>query len=211
MKIRKLKSKQILSLYLLKSKTYDSHISKKNISSSFIKSYFSETLTSFKKALNIIFQYHKKNKLILFIGLPENLRIKINKSTCHVAVSKFVNLKGVNFNVSKNGNFFKNNKKKPYLIILIDHTNIKGVNFNVAKNGNYFKNSKKPYLIVLIDHINLEEIIQESYLAKIPLICINGISEKYSFAHINYKVSLHHNQFQSLQNLFFIGLNFLFK
>ena len=179
MKIRKLKSKQILSLYLLKSKTYDSHISKKNISSSFVKSYFSETLTSFKKALNIIFQYHKKNKLILFIGLPENLRIRINKSTRHVALSKFAN--------------------------------IKGVNFNVAKNGNYFKNSKKPYLIVLIDHINLEEIIQESYLAKIPLICINGISEKYSFAHINYKVSLHHNQFQSLQNLFFIGLNFLFK
>ena len=179
MKIRKLKSKQVLSLYLLKSKTYDSFISKKNISSSFIKSYFSETLTSFKKALNIIFQYHKKNKLILFIGLPENLRIKINKSTRHVALSKFAN--------------------------------IKGVNFNVAKNENFSKHKKKPYLIILVDHINMDEIIKESYLAKIPLICLNGVSEKYSFNHINYKVSLNHNQFQSLHNLFFVGLNFLFK
>ena len=179
MKIRKLKSKQILSLYLLKSKTYDSHISKKNISSSFIKSYFSETLTSFKKALNIIFQYHKKNKLILFIGLPDNLRIKINKFTRHIAISKFVSLKGLNFNISKNGNLVKN-KKKPYLIILIAHTNI-------------------------------DEIIKESYLAKIPLICINKIAKNYSFPYINYKIFLNHNQYQSLQNLFFVGLNFLFK
>lgn len=179
MKIRKLKSKQILSLYLLKSKTYDSVISKKNISSSFVNLHFSETLTGLKKALRLIFQYHKKNKLILFIGLPENLRIKLNKSTCHVAVSKFVNLKGINFNVSKNEKFFKNNKK--------------------------------PYLIILVDHTNMDEIIKKSYLAKIPLVCLNGVSEKYSFAHINYKVSLHYNLFQSLHNFFFVGLNFLFK
>lgn len=179
MKIRKLKSKQIISLYLLKSKTYDSVISKKNISNSLVKSHLTEILASFKKSLHIIFQYHKKNKLILFIGLPENLRTKINKSTHHVALSKFVNLKGSNFSVSKNENFLKDNKK--------------------------------PYLIILIDHVNMDEVIKESYLAKIPLICINTVSNKYSFAHVNYKVSLNHNPFQSLHSLFFVGLNFLFK
>lgn len=178
MKIRELKSKQILSLYLLKSKVYN-QVTPKDVSNFSNKSYFIETLVSLKRVLQIIFQYHVKNKLILFIGLPENLRIKINKSTCHVALSKYVSFQGV-----ISGTF---------------------------KNENLFKGGKKPYLVVLVNHVNVNEVIKETYLAKIPLICINSVCHKLSLSHVNYKVSLNSDSFYSLHNLFFLGLSFLFK
>ena len=125
MKIRKLKSKQILSLYLLKSKVYNQAISEDTFSS-LSNSYLIETLASFKKALEIIFQYHVKNKLIVFVGVPENLRIKINKSTRHTALSRYENFQKTVFNEFQDKNSFEK-RKRPYLIVLIDHVNFNEV------------------------------------------------------------------------------------
>nr|QYB23134.1 ribosomal protein S2 [Nitzschia traheaformis] len=185
MKIRAFKSKQILSLYLLKSKTYEQTILKKapNLVSRFC---LTEILISFKKSLQIIFNYHKKNKLILFVGLPESLRSKINKSTIHVAFSKYFKLEGNISNVSKNKNLL-----------------------HVPSENN---EGKKPYLIVFFDHINMDSIIKESYLAKIPLICVNSNFNNKNFYYRNiYKVFINQNLLQVLNNFFFVGLSFLFK
>ena len=176
MKIRELQSKQILSLYLLKSKVYNQAILN-DTSSSLSKSYLIEILASFKKALQIIFQYHTKSKLIVFVGAPENLRIKINRSTRHVALSKY--------------------------------EDFQKIVFSGFRDKNLFKGGKKPYLIVLIDHVNFDEVIKETYLAKIPLICINSVSNSSSY--INYKVYFNHGSLQYSHSLFFLGLSFLFK
>lgn len=189
MKVKTFKSKQILLLYLLKSKTYEPYIKKKNLNL-LVKSCLMKVLISFKKSLQIIFKYHTKNKLILFIGLPDILSVKINKVTRHVALSKYDNLHGNILNVSK----YKN--------VVVSVKN------NLAKK----KFEKKPYLIVLLDHVNANDIVKESYLAKIPLIYINTNYNKKNFLYHNiYKVSITQSVLQPLFNFFFVGLSFLFK
>lgn len=190
MKIKAFKSKQILLLYLLKSKTYEQRILRKapNLIS---RSCLTEILISFKKSLQIIFNYHKKNKLILFVGLPESLRCKINKFTIHIASSKYSNLGGGISNVSKN---------KDLLHIASE------------KGGSKNNRGKKPYLIVFFDHIDSDCIVKESYLAKIPLICVNSNLNNKNFYYRNiYKVFINQNLLQALNNFFFVGLSFLFK
>lgn len=188
MKIRKLKSKQILSLYLLKSKTYEQVIAK-NSSNVLVKECLTEILVSFKKALQIIFQYNAKNKLILFIGLPDNLRHKINKLTSHKALPKQSNLQNV---ISNGFQLDEGNKNLKEMI------------------GNF--QNKKPALIVINDHNDMESIVKESFLAKVPVIYINTNYDKKSFFYNNvYKVPISQNLFQPLCNFFFLGLSFLFK
>ena len=190
MKVRVFKSKQILSLYLLKSKIYEQIIVKKT-SNVLFRSCLIEMLVGFKKALQVIFNYHEKNKLILFIGLPESLRVKINKSSMHIALSKDANIEGRLSDISKDNNLLHNSS--------LGKTSLASL-------------KKKPYLIVLVNHCNMDAIVKESYLSKIPLICVNNDYEKKSFFYSNiYKVSIGQNFFQVLNNFFFVGLGFLFK
>lgn len=188
MKIKTFKSKQILALYLLKSKTYEQTI-KKNTSSILRMSYFTEILVNFKKLLQIIFQYHIKNKLILFIGLPENLSSKINKFTPHIALFKYDNLQGCISGISKNKEILSE-----------------------LRNTALLKKGKKPFLIVLIGHEKMDFIIKESYLYKIPLICVNtGYDSKTFFYRSTYQLVIKKNLLDSLSNFWNVGLSFLFK
>ena len=71
---------------------------------------------------------------------------------------------------------------------------------------------KKPNLIVLLDHVNADEIVEESYSTKIPLIFVDNNLDKKNFYYRNvYTVSLTPNKFQSFYDFFFVGLSFLFK
>src|SRR5210317_2626208 len=113
MKIKKFKSKQILKLHLLKSRVYEQIIKKKS-SNVLNEMDLLQTITSFKKALQVIFQYHNADKRVLFVGVPKKLEVRINKQTKHVAVSNVFNLQGIISNYSKNiitRNIFKNNSK----------------------------------------------------------------------------------------------------
>jgi ribosomal protein S2 len=149
-----------------------------------------EILVNFKKSLRILFKYHSKKKKILFVGLPTLLSFEINNFTRHVALSKYDNLpKGI-LNVYK------------YKDVII---NVK--NYLLKKKMN-----KKPDLIVLLDHVNANDIVKESYVAKIPLIVVNTHFDKKSFFYRNvYNVSLNQNAPQSFYDFFFVGLSFLFK
>ena len=108
-----------------------------------------QTITSFKKALQVIFQYHNAEKHILFIGVPKKLEFRINRATKHVAVSNVFNLQGIISNYSKNfvtGNAFGNKSKINSLRTLEP------------------KLSKKPDLIILFSHEKKENIISEQQL-----------------------------------------------
>ena len=101
MKTKKFRSKQIFKLHLLKSRMYEQIVKKKN--SNFVTHIdLLQMITSFKKALQVIFQYNMADKRILFIGVPRKLEFKINKFTSHTAVSNVFNLHGIISNYSKN-------------------------------------------------------------------------------------------------------------
>ena len=103
MKLRKLEFKQILKLHLLKHKTYEQPLVKNNDKNLVTDLTLNETIFNLKKALQIIFQYHTKNKRILFIGVPTKLESKINKTTNHVAIPQDLNIQGLISNrLSKN-------------------------------------------------------------------------------------------------------------
>lgn len=197
MKIKKFKSKQILKLHLLKSRVYE-QIIKKQSSNSLNEIDLLQTITSFKKALQVIFQYHTAEKRILFIGVPKKLELRINRVTKHVAVSNVFNLQGVISNYSKN---------------FVAGTILGNKSRIGALRGLEPKLSRKPDLIVLFSHEKKENIVSESYFAKIPLITFNDDATSRSATDTFYKVPGNENNLMtnSNQNLFSMGLNFLFK
>lgn len=192
MKIQKFKSKQILKLYLLKSKMYEQVIKKNNFNFSGDVDLV-RILTSFKKVLQIIFNFHKLEKRILFIGMPKKLEVKVNRLTNHVAVPTDFDLQGTlskNLDIKK----FKSN--------------------DVSVQSLLPKLSTKPDLIVIFSAKKRDFILSESYSKKIPLINFGTDCDlKDVWLNNSYNVRINNSNFISTsnKNLFFIGLNFLFK
>lgn len=199
MKLKKLEFKQILKLHLLKHKIYD-QLSIKNTNIDLITdSTLNEVVFNLKKTLQIVFQFHTRNKRILFVGMPLKLESKINKFTNHVAVPQNMNIQ----------NFISNRLDKPVV-------NTK--KSNKQKNAQFRslipKLSKKPDLVVVIAHEKVETINKECAVAKLPI--INFKSENISkeiWSTYSYSLQLAQTSSNSIsdKNLFFIGLNFLFK
>lgn len=196
MKIKEVKIKQLLKLNLLKSKVYEQPIKKIKFNN-FIDANLNQIVVDIKKVLQIIFQYHKAEKRILFLGLPYKLESRVNQLTKHIAIPKDFNTQGVISNY--NSKSFKSDR-----------------NSNQAwlKNSSKFllpKLSKKLDLIVLFNHDNSETILSEAGVAKIPVIFFGtnfGLQNSASYrVEGNFKNVL----IGSNKNVFFIGLNFLFK
>jgi len=200
MKLRKLEFKQILKLYLLKHKTYEQSSSKNNNASLITNLTLSETISDLKKTLQIIFQYHVKNKRILFVGLPTKLELKINKTTNHVAVPRNLNIQGLISNRSSK-NLISSNKQ---------------INKEeAAKFKSLFpKLSMKPDLVVVISHEKVDAICKECAVAKLPVINFKA-DETFKETWSNYSYDLQlgsdNSTVKADKNLFSIGLNFLFK
>jgi ribosomal protein S2 len=196
MKIKKVKIKQLLKLNLLKSKVYEQPIKKMKFNN-LIDANLNQIVVDIKKVLQIIFQYHKAEKRILFLGLPYKLESRVNQLTKHIAIPKNFNIQGMISNY--NSKSFKSDR-----------------NSNQAwlKNSSKFllpKLSKKLDLIVLFNHDNNETILSEAGVAKIPVIFFGTTFGSQNSA--SYKVE---GNFKNVligcnKNIFFIGLNFLFK
>jgi len=195
MKIKNIRVKQLLKLNLLKLKVYEQSIKKTKLND-FVDSNLNQIIVNLKKVLQIIFQYHKAEKRILFIGLPSKLEQKVNQLTKHVSVPKNFDIQGMisNFNpksLLKNENFNQACSKKFSKLLLP-------------------KFSKKLDLIVLFDHEKSEGILSESKIAKIPVI---------SFGNHNLSELPLYNVEGNFKNMLTgynktilsIGLNFLFK
>ena len=192
MKTQKYKFRQIFKLYLLKSKAYEQTIKKNNLNFS-VDIDLTRIIINFKKILQVIFNFHKLEKRILFVGMPKKLELQINKLTNHVAVPDDFELQGI---ISKN---FKNKKSK---------------NVDIVYKSLLPKLSKKPDLVVLFSSKKTNSIMLESYFGKVPLISF-GIDSDFKNVWLNnsYNVCLNNTSLKSVsnKNLLFIGLNFLFK
>lgn len=199
MKTRKFKFKQLLKLHLLKSRVYEHPIKKTNFND-LIDANLDQILVGTKKALQVIFQYNQTNKRILFIGLPAKLELKINLLTQHTAVPSSFNVHGL----------ISNNTMKPFKEIKSStQTLVKGYSKSLLS-----KLIKKPDLIILFDHEKGKTVLSEAWVAKVPVIAFdvnNDIDDK--FNHTFYIIN---GNFKNIlttpdKNIFFVGLNFLFK
>lgn len=154
MKIAKFKFKQIVKLHLLNSRAYE--YATQNINSGFLTEFsLTQGVSDFKKALHIIFQYHKANKKILFVGVPKSLEERINHRTHHAAVNQNFELQGVLFNNLSSLKFGKVTTRsfsKFYVTSLIP------------------KLAKKPDLVVIFSHEKKQTLISESNIAKVPVV-----------------------------------------
>lgn len=196
MKIKKTRIKQLLKLSLLKLRVYEQFTNKTKLNG-FVDSDLNQIIVNIKKVLQIIFQYHKAEKRILFVGVPCELEQKINQLTKHVAVPKNFDIQGM----------VSNFDPKVFL---------KSENLDQAWSKNFLKSllpklSKKLDLIVLFNHEKSDSILTESKIAKIPVIFF-GVNQDPLKSPL-YSVE---GDFKNLltgpnQNILSIGLNFLFK
>jgi ribosomal protein S2 len=196
MKIKKVKIKQLLKLNLLKSKVYEQPIKKMKFNN-LIDANLNQIVVDIKKVLQIIFQYHKAEKRILFLGLPYKLESRVNQLTKHIAIPKNFNIQGMISNY--NSKSFKSDR-----------------NSNQAwlKNSSKFllpKLSKKLDLIVLFNHDNNETILSEAGVAKIPVIFFGTNFGSQNSTSYKVEGNFKNVLIGSNKNVFFIGLNFLFK
>jgi len=196
MKMKKIKIKQLLKLSLLKSKVYEQPIKKMKFNN-LIDVNLNQIIVGIKKVLQIIFQYHKAEKRILFLGLPHKLESRINQSTKHVAVPKNFNIQGVISNYNSKSFRSYGDSNQAWL-----------------KNSSKFllpKLSKKLDLIVLFDHDKSETILSEARVAKIPVTFFGNNFGSQTRALYNVEGNFKNILIGSNKNIFSIGLNFLFK
>jgi len=196
MKIKEVKIKQLLKLNLLKSKVYEQPIKKIKFNN-FIDANLNQIVVDIKKVLQIIFQYHKVEKRILFLGLPYKLESRVNQSTKHVAVPKNFNIQGVISNYNSKSFRSYGNSNQAWL-----------------KNSSKFllpKLSKRLDLIVLFDHDKSEAILSEARVAKIPVASFGTNSGSQNHALYNVEGNFKNILTGYNKNIFSIGLNFLFK
>lgn len=196
MKVKKVKTKQLLKLNLLRSKVYEYPIKKMKFDN-LIDSNLNQIIVDIKRVLQVIFQYHKIDKRILFVGLPYKLESKINRYTNHVAIPKTLNIQGIISNFDRK--LFK--------------TDINSNKIWMKQSPKFLlpKLSKKLDLVVLFEHDKSKTILSEAEAAKIPLISFGTQLNVGNTA--LYKVE---GNFKNVltapnKNVFFMGLNFLFK
>lgn len=199
MKTKKFKSKQLLKLHLLKSRVYEYPIKKTN-SNDLKNTNLDQILVGVRRALQVIFQYNQANKRILFIGLPSKLEFKINSLTQHIAVSNSFDIQGL---ISNN---------KPNLLLNLKNSSQKSIKQNLPVLTS--KSLKIPDLVILFDHDKSGAVLSEAWVAKIPVITFADSTNLRNLTIQNsYFVT---GNFKSIlttfdKNIFFIGLNFLFK
>ena len=145
----KIKTKQLLKLHIIKFRVYENH---KNSLDYLPNINTAEIVIKLKKSINIIYNFHKNKKKILFIGIPKLIEKKINLETNHIAVPEFYNMLGLFIN-------------KPIL-----------KNQSIQKNKlfSFSKLNSKPDLILIFNSDNEDLIIKESYKSKIPVIKFNS-------------------------------------
>lgn len=196
MKLKKVQFKQILKLHLLKHRTYEQSLKNNNFNL-ITEVTLNQIIINFKKILQVIFQYHNQNKRILFVGIPKKLELKINSTTNHVAVSDSFNIQGL---ISNNLNMNKQDIKHENKHRLFGFKSLLP------------KLSKRPDLVVLVSHDKKSNLLKECFVAKIPVVNFETENDsKEIWSIYSHKVQLSNNGLVHNKNLFFIGLNFIFK
>lgn len=151
-KQKSLKTNKLLKINIIKTQLY------KKIINHFVT--LNDIIFRFKQALQIIYKYHINNKKILFVGFPNDIENKfqiILKDTNHILIPNSFWMNGIITNPKKCLNYLFNNHKL--------------VNTKISKI--LFLLNTKVDLVVILDSIAAKNILNESYVAKIPVVYLN--------------------------------------
>ena len=159
MKIKKIKTIKfrLTKLHLIKSRSYKSNNKNYTISPDKLESYL-------KKNLNVLYNFHKNNKKIIFKGVPVNLQKKFSHilaKTKHLFITEKIWIKGL---LTNKNSLLKSIKKQK----TFSHLN------NINDITNILTLKSKPDLIVIFNEEKELPAITESYKLKIPIITINS-------------------------------------
>jgi ribosomal protein S2 len=149
-----LKKNKVLKLKLIQTKVYNKKQYLNNIKIEDIE-------FRLKKIFYIIYKYHIFNKRILFVGNPLKLNIeiqKILKNTKHIFVPNSIWISGA-----------LSNKKYYYTYLSKNQQNI-----NNKISEILFKLKKNINLVVILNENSNLDILNEAYIARIPVISINS-------------------------------------
>jgi ribosomal protein S2 len=188
MKINRLKKTQnktlLLKLKILKNQTYY-QFSVQKINDIFLR---------LKKAITLIFQYHKNNKKILIVGLPIHTKSKIKtylQKLKHIFIpySSWVTEMMINKQVMKSSSSFNFNQKPTVLKQL----------------------TKKIDLIIIFNSFEKKSFITESSIFNIPIISFSNFDffNEYSSYNIPYDFKFTKKKINS--NLLFFLIPNIFK
>lgn len=167
---------------LIKLQIIKLHYKKQSVN---FKSNLKQVEVFLNKVSNIIYRYHVTNRKILFLGFPDNFK-KVIKDTKHLLVPEFLWFNGMLSNR------------------VTDKTNL---SLNTFKLITQLK--KKVDLIVVCNLTEQTTAIEESYIARIPVISIsrnlNILNLKTTYKSIgNYNII---NEKMENNNLFFSFIN----
>lgn len=155
MKIEKISKYQnkLLKLKLIQTKTFNKKQYLNNLKIEDIE-------YRFKKIFYIIYKYHIFNKRILFVGAPFNITFQLKnklKNTKHIFIAKSIWIRGaINNKKSCFKNFYNNSTIKT--------NNLSELLLQLKKNID---------LIVIFNEQENINIINEGYIARIPIISLN--------------------------------------
>ena len=189
----KIKTKQLLKLHIIKFRIYENH---KNSLDYLPNINTAEIVIKLKKSINIIYNFHKNKKKILFIGVPKLIEKKINLETNHIAVPEFYNILGLFIN-------------KP----ILKNLRLKNKSIQKSKLFSFSKLNYKPDLILIFNYDNEDLIIKESYKSKIPVIKFNynfNLKKKNLFNLYEVPGNLNFSK-KSIDDLFFKIINSIFN
>lgn len=143
---KKLIQLQILKLYY-KKKSYN------------FKTNIKQTELNLNKISNIIYNYHIHNKKILFLGFPKNFK-KILQNTKHTLVTEYEWINGM----------LSNRHSRTAMNNVFSKEQTKTSTYN---NQLTLKLQKKIDLIIIYNLNEKATAVEESYIAKIPVITFN--------------------------------------
>jgi ribosomal protein S2 len=193
----KIKFKRLFELQLIKSKIYEQPI-EKNISENLPDTNLTQTILNFKKALHVIFKYHKNSKRILFLGVPKNIELTLNQKTSHTAIS-------TTYQIRK----FKLNQTIQSSLKFSTQTSIKS-----KKETLLTRIKSRPDLIVNFNESDTryKSILQEGYTSRIPIIQFsNSIQERYWKYCYSVPGNIESTSNKHVNNIFFILVNAMLK
>lgn len=157
MKIEKknLKKNKLLKINLIKTQLY------KKINNHFIN--LNDIIFRFKQTLQIIYKYHINNKKILFVGFPTKLENKFQillENTNHILLPDSFWINGLVTNPKKCLNYLFTNHKNKII--------------NTKMSKILFLLNTKVDLIVVLNSSAAQNILNESYHSKVPLIYLTN-------------------------------------
>lgn len=167
----RIKKKNIIRNKLIKLKLIETKIYEPNIKHS-IK--ISDISIKLKKSLHIIYKYNIYNKKILFVGPSTNMYNQLNKlfrNTNHIILPKSIWMNGILTNPSSCSEYLQKNQHS--------------INSKFSKT--LFKLNSKVDLVVILDSKYKNNILNESYLTRTPVILI-GNSKSENEAKASYQV-----------------------